>query len=219
MTYPSYLASVRFQHGRNPNQTLSDRIIDRYVKSKFDPEEKQFLPEGCLQELVTLETIIEELQENHPRSQDVNREDPIIQKLAEFILEKAKKVFATTVVSGLRGGYLGYSMIEFMNMEFADNCLPITYDDMVMQFGDKWGKTTIHDFFTKQWRFLVPVFSKNNFKVDLKPNHILPFIERVSFGKEGAFGQVFRVQVHPGHQMDQVLDVSPLSIFHFVSVC
>jgi hypothetical protein len=188
--------------------------------SKFDPEDKQFLPEGYLKELVTLDTIIEELQENHPGSQDVKREDPTIQKLVEFILEKAKKVFATAVVSGLSGGRLGYSMFKFMEMEFTDKRLPISYNEMVTKNENlRWGSVEIFNFCREQWRFLVPVFSKKTFKVDLEPNHILPFIERVSFGKEGAFGQVFRVQVHPGHQMDQVLDVSLLSIFYCVCVC
>jgi hypothetical protein len=218
MSPQNYWASVMFKHDTNPNQTLSDRIIDRYVKSTFDPEDKQFLPEGCLQELVTVDTIIEELRDNYPGSQDVNREDPTIQRLVRFILEKAMKVFATTVVSGYRGGHLGYSMFECMKMDFTDDSLPVTYDDIVKRFGDKWAKTMIHNFFTEQWRFLVPVFSNENIKIDLKPNHILPFIERVSFGKEGAFGQVFRVQVHPRHQIDPVLDVSPLTMFYCMSV-
>jgi hypothetical protein len=214
MALQSYLASLRNQHGKPRHQNLADQIIGRFATSKFDPEKRQFLPEGCLQELLTSETIIKELQDDLLASQCVDPPDDLIEMLVDFILQKAKKVFATTVLSGLRVGRLTHSMFEFMDLEFTDDCLPVTYGKMETIFskGTRWSPFTIHNFYREQWRFLAPVFSKKSFKVNLEPDHILPFIEKNNFGKEGAFGQVFQVQVHLAHQMDQVPNVSAIFI-------
>lgn len=201
------------------NLKLSDQILDKYDKSKFDHEVKQFLPEGCIDELVTLEAIIKEIEEKdqlEPGDLDL-QEGSVKKNIIDFVRGKAKKVFAITVVSGLRGRELGKAMFQFMGINFVDNSLPVKEGNLaqVACFRDTaspWSKVRIHNFCREQWRFLAPVFSQQNFKVDLEPEHILPFIEKDSLVKEGAFGQVFAVEIHPAHQKDPVLNVRPLSI-------
>jgi hypothetical protein len=99
--------------------------------------------------------------------------------------------------------------------EFTDNSLPVKEEDMENKFSKKkgqWSKFRIYNFCREQWRFLAPVFSQQNFKIDLEPDHILPFIEKSNLVKEGAFGRVFPVEIHPAHQKDLVLNVRFLSI-------
>jgi hypothetical protein len=201
------------------NPKLSDRILDKYVWSKFDPEAKQFLPEGCIDELVTLESIIKELYEKdqlNPEDLDL-QEGSVKKNFIDFVRGPAKKVFAITVVSGLRGRELGLAMRKFRSINFTDNSLPVKEGNaaQVACFGNTaspWSKTRIHNFCREQWRFLAPVFSQQKFTVNLEPPHILPFIEKDNLVKEGAFGQVFRVEIHPAHQKYPVLKVRPLSI-------
>jgi hypothetical protein len=206
---------------------LSDQIVEKYDTSKFDPEEKHFLPAGYVEKLVTLEAIIKELDEkDYIESEYLDvflclPESDKKKKVVDFVYKKAKTVFAITVVSGLRGSQLGKTMHHFMKLEFSDFSLPVTetlldshIDSLVKRWGDSsgWSKTRRHTFLQEQWRFIAPIFSQKNFKVDLKPNHILPFIAKGSSGKEGAFGQVYMVEIHPAHYKDPVKNVRPFSI-------
>ena len=203
---------------------LSDQIVDKYHMSKFDPEEKHFLPAGYVEQLVTLEAIIKELDEkDYLKSEDLDLflrlpESDKKKKVVDSVCKKARTVFAITVVSGLRGPHLGKTMHHFMRREFSDDSLPVTetllndhIEPLVNRWGDSsgWSKTRKHTFLQEQWRFIAPTFSQKNFKVDLKPNHILPFIAKSSSGKEGAFGQVYMVEIHPAHHKDPVKNVRP----------
>lgn len=209
---------------------LSDQIVEKYETSKFDPEEKHFLPAGYVEQLVTLEAIIKELDEkDYLESEYLDSflrlpENNNKKKVVDSVYKKAKTVFAITVVSGLRGQHLGKTMHHFMKLKFSDDSLPVTetllndhIQPLVNRLGDSsgWSKTRRHTFLQEQWRFIAPVFSQKNFKVDLKPNHILPFIAKSSSGKEGAFGQVYMVEIHPAHHKDPVKNVRPFSMLSY----
>ena len=108
-------------------------------------------------------------------------------------------------------------MRYFMSIPFTDGKLPVTKKDLIGHVGslpNLWSELRIYNFCQEQWRFLAPVFSQQKFKFDLKPDHVLPFMEKSSGGdvKEGAFGRVFRVRIHPAHQKDPVKDVRPFPI-------
>lgn len=196
---------------KTPTPTLSDQIIAKYVTSKFDEEDKDFLPSGCVNELVTLEAIIKELRDKHQLEDgDLDlKNEPARQEAVDFICREAKKVFAITVVSGLRGDDLEYAMYMFMDNEFNDDSLPAEFgylEEYCVEYS-VWSKTRAHNFYNKQWKFLSPTFSQRNFNVNLQPNHILPFTKKSSEAKEGAFGHVFEVEIHPAHQEDPILNV------------
>jgi hypothetical protein len=206
---------------------LSDQIVEKYDTSKFDPEEKYFLPAGYVEQLVTLEAIIKELDDKDClESEDLDLflrlpESDKKKKVVDSVCKKSKTVFAITVVSGLRGPPLGMTMRRFMTREFSDDSLPVTetlLNDLIQPLVNRWGessgwsKTRRHIFLQEQWRFIAPIFSQKNFKVDLKLNHILPFIAKSSSGKEGAFGQVYMVEIHPAHHKDPVKNVRPFSM-------
>jgi len=199
---PDCLDSEEDSPPGTPKPTLSDQIINRYLKSKFDPEDKMFLPEGCIKELVTLEAIGKELLDEKDQSEPKKN-------VVDFIYDKAKKVFAISVISHLRGKDLRRAIQAFKRNNFTDESLPVTKEYMTQHFGGSstWSLLRIHTFCREQWSFLAPVFSQQNFKVNLEPDHILPFTVKSDLVKEGAFGQVFQVEIHPAHQKDSIFNV------------
>lgn len=204
-------------HGRRPrrkwsNRTLSDQIIYDYAISKFDSEEKHFLPAGTLEKLVTKAAILKELhneEEEQASSADhTPPEVPEIEEITEFIDQKAKKLFAISIVSSLRGEDLLNAMFDLKEVGFTDASLPIEKALLDKHYNDAWSRTRIHNFCQEQWKFLAPEFSLQSPNFDLKVGHILPFISKSSTPKEGAFGQVFKVEIHEAHQKDLVSYVS-----------
>jgi len=206
-----------------PIQTpkLSDQILDKCVESMFDDEVKKFLPAGCIDELVSLEAIIKEVRKkDHLQPGDLELpEGSPKKKLVDFVRGKANKVFAITVISGIEGDDLGKAMLQFMEIGFTNKSLPLK-EEHLKDFpflAYPWSKTRIFKFCREQWIFLAPVFSQQNFMVNLRPEHILPFIEKSEVVKEGAFGQVYMVDIHPAHQEDPILNVRrflPSTIAH-----
>ena len=185
---------------------LGDRIITKFKESKFGIGSTEFLPHGCLDELITAESVTEELEiEDYP----ANRES---KALIEFILEEAKKVFAISLISGVTNQILRDVMASFMQHRFADASLPIKHkedlDTLPCFLSHTWNKRRKRDFWTKQWSFLAPLFSKKQFKMELEPDHILPFIWKGSETKESEFSQVYEVTIHESHHEDPILTVS-----------
>jgi hypothetical protein len=209
-----------------PIQTpkLSDQILDKCVESMFDDEVKKFLPAGCIDELVSLEAIIKEVRKkDHLQPGDLDLpEGSAKKKLVDFVRGKANKVFAITVISGIEGGDLGKAMHQFMEIGFTNESLPLKEEHLkdiafFRNMAYPWSKTRIFKFCREQWIFLAPVFSQQNFMVNLRPEHILPFIKKSEVVKEGAFGQVYMVDIHPAHQEDPILNVRqflPFTITH-----
>lgn len=48
---------------KQQTQFLADRIFASYVESKFDPDDRKFLPAGCIEDLVTERSVRMELDE------------------------------------------------------------------------------------------------------------------------------------------------------------
>ncbi|EHL03001.1 putative ALK tyrosine kinase receptor [Glarea lozoyensis 74030] len=109
---------------------LSDQIIESYATSRYDPEEKQFLPAGYIGTLVTLEAIVQELDEKDIlEPEDLNLDLPgnrMKKKIVDFVYQQAKKLFAISVVSGLHGHDLALAMNRFRTLKVCDASLPLT---------------------------------------------------------------------------------------------
>lgn len=185
--------------------SLADRILAKFEQSKFDNTFKDFLPEGCIGDLITEEAVLEELPA-------LNSETPDGKELLGFIQKDARKVFAIAVHSGLTGAELCDAMKLFKCNNFHDGCLPIkdirsNKQNLNLFRRKPWNKTRVYNFYEKQWKFLAPVFSKNKFKHDLPPESILPFIWMSSTVKEGTFSQIFQVKIHESHHKDPVITV------------
>lgn len=196
-----------------PPPSLGDQIYQRLKRSKFDTKQ-QFLPEGCLDQLINPQALKDDLF----YEKDIL--DSIDESLVNFINTHAKKVFATAYcVLGAGGSTLVATMAYFQSLEFSDKCLPIEdlLTDETMRnaptelpfpfnqprpliISRTWAPMRINHFYQHQWKFLAPVFSKNQFHHVLSVDIVLPFIWVNNTTKEGLFSKVYEVEIHPEHQ-------------------
>jgi len=186
------------------DQLLQELEVRKDSKSEFDG--KEFLPEGCLDDLITYESVLRELG---LKEQDM-RKGSDEEGLVDFILKPpgAKKVFATLMFCGFTEIDLRMAISQFKSINFQDTSLPITektkrdipfFEPTIV---NPWRSMKIRHFCDYQWTFLAPVFSNNSLDLDLQPRHILPFIRATKNIDEGAFGDVHRVTIHESHQRD-----------------
>jgi hypothetical protein len=189
--------------------SLADQIVEGYATAVFNDQPQDFLPHSHIPKLITEAAIIEEL-ELEDKDGDLEKDKDKI--LVDFILKHAKKVFATTIITGISSNDLYKVMQTFKDNTppFQDDSLPLKKDVMskLACFSGKfWNKLRTHNFLKNQWIFFAPVFSKSKFKLDLEPEHIFPFIEKSNDVKEGTFSHVYKVTIHPSHQEDPTLTV------------
>jgi hypothetical protein len=204
--------------------TLSDQIVNKYEISTFDTGEKQYLPVVYVEELLTLENIVKELDDKNvlgPGDLDLQA-DQEKKAIVDYILSQpARTVFAIVVVVGsgqLRGQTLRSLIASLMRTGLVDAKLPATenYFRTHHWISSKnrparpWKPATVNDFLQKQWIFLAPVFSPTKFQFDLRPNYILPMVVKPSSRKRrGNFATVFEVEVHSAHLRHESRNVRP----------
>jgi hypothetical protein len=202
-------------------QRLSTQMLNKYVASKFDDSDSEFLPHGCIDDLVTLESIVEELSENRQsKPEDLeSQERSAIREITDFVLNHdAKKVFAITILCQLRGEELETAIRQFIKIPLTDSRLPVNKGYLMGHSSDTaslWHKLRDNDFYHYQWGFLAPVFSPSNYIFDLQANHVMPFVEIYNDTKDkdtGGSSQVFKIKIHEAHNKYPLLNVSILSI-------
>jgi len=184
---------------------LQDRILEGYEIGMFDNTPRPFFPECRIAELITRDSIVEELE-----YEDCDLENSEDNSLIDFIVKYAKKVFAIALMIDVSGANLRVAIKNFKAFNFQDESLPLSKDALPgLPFFSKkpWSRLRTHNFLQNQWIFLAPVFSKTKFKLDLEPEHILPFTWVSNEAKDGTFSQVFQVKIHESHQEDLVLTV------------
>ncbi|KAK1445830.1 tryptophanyl-tRNA synthetase [Colletotrichum melonis] len=199
--------------------SLGDRICQHFVQSRFDERSPPFLPDGCIESLITEGAISNELfdEDDDPQTPE--------KALIRFVKEKAKKIFAITVCSGITGSELLKTVRFFRIAGFNDSHLPIEKAVTPGQYSSAWvfpfpfdrmaekrikriwNGWRINNFYTQQWAFLAPVFSKTEFQHYLSPDCIFPFTWVNNIVKGGMFSQVYEVEIHPKHQEQPELTV------------
>jgi hypothetical protein len=185
------------------DEFLEVLIVNEFEKSTFDRHD--FLPHDRIDKLITRASVAHALNLNLTRNLASGDE-----RLLNFILQSAKRVFAIVLTCHFRGTDLRRVMTMFRRKYFEDNDLPVTNDVLAeLDFFNKkpWSAMERRLFFREQWAFLAPVFSSDNFKLDLEPDHILPFILVDQDTKSGSFNQVFHATIHPAHWTNPVLTV------------
>lgn len=187
-----------------PNNDLGTRILNTFQLSQFPTGSiaQEFTPENALDGIITPSSVIQELTgpEGYPPAQD-----PVI----NFIVNRGKKLFATSIRVHLKGIRLYHAMCRFMKYGITDENLPLADPDKRTQGGyemqqpgweQSFGPVELHDFMKKQWCFLAPSF-KHRFpghQLTLHPQHIFPFIKATE-KDEGGFGKVYEVTIHRSH--------------------
>lgn len=183
----------------------SDDILRLLVYSPL--ENKSFVPNGALDELITLDIVTSTLA-------IVGLSAGVQSRLAKHILEKGRRIFAILLFINQ------VNDIETLFSEgFTDDMLPVAYQaegdswkvrsyqpnsdnlekDKVWSFFQRWKKSSIFSFCERQWMFLSPVFRKEQFKYLLHRDAILPFVSAKGQTKQSYFSVVFHVEVHAAH--------------------
>lgn len=199
--------------------TLDHQLCQRFETSKFDERDPTFLPEGSIEILVTERTISSELFDDEvPRTPE--------KAVIRFVQEKAKKVFAIAVCCGVSGEDLVTTIKFFRDVVFFNDsnlpiekpetpkrdsptwALPFPFDRLHGKRLPKiWSGTRVKTFYSQQWGFLAPVFSKTKFQHNLSPDCIFPFTWVNNIVKGGMFSRVYEVEIHPNHQETPELTV------------
>ncbi|KAL9105839.1 MAG: hypothetical protein Q9227_009047 [Pyrenula ochraceoflavens] len=185
--------------------SLQDLIVNKFKKSVFNNTPQEFLPEACVAELITKETIARALRLGKADMKKGRHGNMI-----DFILQHAKKVFALTVYV-LDGNNLRKAMEKLMEKNFTDESLPALEESQMSDIGcfsgKYWSKVKKHNFLKDRWIFLAPVFSGERFKLELHPDCILPFTKIDPEVKEGTFSQVLQITIEESHLQHPVLTV------------
>ncbi|KAF2176066.1 hypothetical protein K469DRAFT_700459 [Zopfia rhizophila CBS 207.26] len=191
-----------------PRESLANRILASFESSTFDRRPQDFLPQNCISDLVTFDSIKEELKLDDLAKFDGEWKE----KLVEWVLAKAKKAFAITVQCDREPLTTLQTIVRFRKVHFNDSNLPIdnprnptnsipSTESSSSYFDPKlWDTFRLYNFYEKQWKCLAPVFSPSQYTYDLSSECIFPFILDGGIRKEGAFSSVYRVKIHPAHQ-------------------
>lgn len=183
------------------SEPLEDRILDSLVKSEFPPGWMQeYMPEGSLQGLISKQSVIREFSRYGSFSgrRRANRD------LLEFILERAKTVFAISLFAGVNSNQLKRAMMVFKSNSFDDSRLlresPDPRDPQKLPWSElNWTMVKLLNFSDTRWKFLVPVFQEDKIKYELESRSILPFTLAKEGCKQGAFSNVWKISIHESH--------------------
>ncbi|KAE8454271.1 hypothetical protein EG329_005196 [Mollisiaceae sp. DMI_Dod_QoI] len=176
--------------------SLEDQIVNAFVESQFpvDVAKQQFLPHGELDRLITQDAVVQQLNIDYDADS----------QLIDFICLSAKMVFANALISSLHGKGLREAMKRFKDLGFCDKSLPVGPELEQLTPMPPWNRMKRRYFIENQWRFLAPVFPSpdpnKDLKLVLEPEHILPFTHVDEQRREGTFGNVYQVTIHPSHQ-------------------
>lgn len=188
-------------------ESLADRIFNSLAWSKFDAQDKPFLPIDCIESLITKDAIRKEL--------GLDNDSTVTQEqIVDWVYGEARVVFAITVQCDIGLENTLESIGSFRQSNFSNASLPIdnprttSLQEWSRHFSDKiWTSPRRYRFWENQWTFLTPVFATDKYNYDLSSECILPFIWKDETVKEGAFSCVYRVRIHPAHQRHEFREV------------
>ena len=202
--------------GENPRYTnpvlkaFRESIVKAYVESAIDHQD--FLPQDSFQSLITAEIVQRVIKSS-------TEDDSITRTLAEFVIMKARKLFAILAVTGIE---IIPALESLQQYDFSDDHLPITRDinpdnckinnvdrecnhppAFNVFHSSPWDMVMLRMFYNEQWKFLAPVFSHDRRTQKLQLKCILPFIEPPLSHeprKSRFFSDVYQVEIHPSHR-------------------
>ncbi|KAK9419821.1 putative HET-domain-containing protein [Seiridium unicorne] len=189
---------------------LESELFSARIESTFD--KKDFYPNGSLNDIITRPKVEKHLLHQRLKEEYLQTEE--VDSIIEFIARRdgAQKLFAIAVLSSIQGRLLLKVIKWFKKYDFSDTALPITDGNrnqiLQLEAGNHqtrspWTRKRASDFLENQWMFVVPVLSPINpdkfIDLSLEPKVILPFDLEGGGPKEGAFGTVYKIKVHPDH--------------------
>ncbi|KAK4652362.1 hypothetical protein QC762_610470 [Podospora pseudocomata] len=187
---------------KSKKSSLGSDILGNLQKSVFDEHIREFLPNTCIETLLTPAAVRRELH----LSDDPELEEEVV----NFVMKSAPKLFITSLLAGLtdKDQELATAMIQFETKSVNDNSLPLpdsAFVDEAGEFLEPWTEVSRRSFRRNQWTVLVPIISESNPELDLDPDCILPITEKSRAGESGAFGEVFQVKIHEEHHLNPIM--------------
>lgn len=201
------------------SEALVNAIPSLFCPSNFDGSDRDFLPEQSLVRVITPEAIAEELSKfteglhliKEDSREGVRREytTEFRQQLATWIWSNARRTFAAMVHCNLGPLHLLLSMQKCRDTNFDDHSLPLRDPSSLPNSWNRsiWTISKLRDFYDKQWRFLVPVFSPDDYNYNHQHMCIFPFTKMNVTPRVGAFSTVHKVGVHPDHQRHENMEI------------
>lgn len=166
------------------SETLRDKIYEAMVENSLD--RRRYLPAGSLKATITKSVVSHCLMAPSPQ-------------LIDYVIQKARKLFAIAVSIGQGAKKLQYTVEIICSSELEDKDLPISIPDVMQKF-PKWRRYYAHAFCEFQWALLAPVFTDHAFEYTVEPNCILPFIgTEMSPGASGGSSSVSKVILDRSH--------------------
>jgi hypothetical protein len=182
---------------------LASKILSRLVDATYHDPTLSYLPNSAIKDLVVQTAIEQELSkiEHSPGEIDRSKYQPERRsQLAEWVCKAAPRVFAITTQCDMEPSSLLLALMMFRRCGFDDSKLPLVDLSSPDMFPEKiWSPLKIDTFCKKQWMFLVPIFTRNNYDYDLKTECIFPFIPDGAVTTAGAFSRVYRISIHKDH--------------------
>ncbi|KAF5670735.1 serine threonine kinase [Fusarium circinatum] len=210
------------------------RPTSHYLTSK----PSLFSPEGSLEDLITMESVLSAVCNTGERPNSI---DPETFKYT-VIYTKAigKKLFSILVLSGLEGVGLWHAMDFFNKNNICDKNLPLEESDLrhlsnyLYELGSQddtrssdvddlrrkeprnlWNSELIDSFCNQhQWKFCAPVFSTEK-TLELRHQHeksILPFTEKCTEMDEDSYGQAIKYKIHRQHLVSNGIIQNPVYV-------
>ena len=177
-------------------------IRERIANLQVRASNRWFIPEGSLPSVLSHNEIQNVL------SQDATLGKHELTKHVNLVAKSATKILAILILMCkerklVRG---------FLQDVLDDRRLPLSE----RQLGDLKDPPFEQQFLLEQYVVLAPVFQRGAIHRRISEEYVLPFLknEPVVNG-EGAFGKVFRIEIHPAHQRlnESTNSGSPVSLF------
>jgi hypothetical protein len=188
------------------HKTLVEQIVKRIL---INHDGKQFVPADAIADLSSRDIVERELR---------GVVDPSsLQSLVEYVSVKpAAKIFLTLAYRSCLD-----AIVHFRRLDIGDDDLPIKFHDassldsarpsnegqeITSSAGNScaspptWEARHCFDFISDQWRFLAPVFVKEQFTYPLDQQCPLPITVKKPNARGGLAGSVNEVAIHPAHQ-------------------
>jgi len=170
------------------------------LRCQVDGDSKFFVPRQSLLKLISrhhVRSALESCKAVPPERLD---------NLVSRIMSGARKIFAILVMLGGQEKEI-VRFIEHDNLQGLpiDFRLPFSMPELKRLLPSIWD-----DFYEKQWEFSAPVFLDDTEHRTLDDFAVLPFVKNDKIA-DGGFGEVFRIELHPGHQNVLWLAGSPAS--------
>lgn len=149
-----------------------------------DPGLKTFVPEGRLEDVFTIDKVIQALGETVFNIPVHKRETT-----ARIVLNEASKVFAILLEL-----HSEQSLISFIENDILDSRLPL--DEVALQHIIP---KAVKGFQCLQYEYLAYQFRRGQYHKRLSEAQILPYIQQEKIGG-GGFSTVYKIRVHSSHQ-------------------